>query len=370
MTEGNIPLVDLGLQHRRVAEEVSRGFDRVLERTAFILGPEVEAFEREYAQYCDVAHCVGVGNGTDALELAIRACDIGAGDEIIIPANTFIATAEAVVRAGATVVLADCGDDYLIDPARVADVITPRTKAIMPVHLYGQMAPMKDLQGLLPSGVHIIEDAAQSQGASQLGARSGSIGSAAATSFYPGKNLGAYGDAGAVTTGDDEIAERLRLLRNHGSRIRYEHIEVGMNSRLDGLQAVVLSAKLSRLDEWNGERAAAAARYNELLAGFEQVITPTIADGNTHVWHLYVIRVGDRDRVVKELNAQGVGAAIHYPTPIHQLEAFAGFGFDASAYPRATAYAPEIMSLPIYPGITEAQQQRVVDTLRDVLRAG
>ncbi len=369
MTNGPIPLVDLGLQHRRIADQVQAGFDRVLAKTAFVLGPEVDAFERAYAQFSGVRHCLGVGNGTDAIELALRACDVGPGDEVITQANTFVATAEAILRCGASVVLVDCDDDYLINPAAISAAITPRTKAIVPVHLYGQMAPMTAIDEVADGKVLVIEDAAQSQGAMQNGHRSGSVGVAAATSFYPGKNLGAYGDAGGVTTDSDDIADRIRALRNHGGYRKYEHLEVGVNSRLDGLQAVVLSAKLAVLDEWNNERRAAAARYDEMLCGLDDVRTPRIVPGNEHVWHLYVVRVERRDDVVASLSADGIGAGIHYPAPVHLLPAFADLGLAAGTFPVAERLAGEILSLPIYPGITVEQQERVVGQLRVALKS-
>lgn len=368
MTDSPIPLVDLGLQHRHVASEVRAGFDRVLANTSFILGPEVEHFERAYAEYCGVAHCVGVGNGTDAIELALRALRIGPGDEVITAANTFVATAEAIVRAGATLVLADCDENYLLDPAAASAAITSRTKAIVPVHLYGQMAPMDAFAEMAGEGISIVEDAAQSQGATQNGRRSGAIGAAAATSFYPGKNLGAYGDAGAVTTDDDEVADRLRALRSHGGVRKYEHLEIGVNSRLDGLQGAVLSAKLKRLDDWNDERRAAAARYAEMLSQHDNVTAPSAAEGNDHVWHLYVVRIPHRDEVVATLNAVGIGAGIHYPTPVHLLPAFAGPGVPTGSFPVSEKLADEILSLPIYPGITPGQQERVVGELAKALR--
>jgi dTDP-4-amino-4,6-dideoxygalactose transaminase len=365
---GGIPLVDLGLQHRRVAEEVRAGFDRVLEQTAFILGPEAERFEQAYADYCGVRHCVGVGNGTDAVELALRAAGVGAGDEVVLPANTFVATAEAVLRAGARVVLADCDETYLLDPESAADRVGPRTRAVIPVHLYGQLAPMKAIAGAVGEDVLVIEDAAQSQGATQDGGRSGSFGVAAATSFYPGKNLGAYGDAGGVTTDSDEVAARLRAMRNHGGVRRYEHGEFGVNSRLDGLQAVVLSAKLAVLDAWNAERREAAARYDRLLADVPGIVLPRVAPGNEHVWHLYVVRTARRDAALAALNEAGIGAGIHYPAPIHLLPAFGFLGLGAGSFPRAEAYAGRILSLPIYPGITAEQQQRVAEVLAAALR--
>jgi dTDP-4-amino-4,6-dideoxygalactose transaminase len=363
-----IPLVDLGLQHRRIADEVRAGFDRVLEQTSFILGPEAERFEREFAAYSGVGHCVGVGNGTDAVELALRACEIGAGDEVLLPANTFVATAEAVARTGATVVLADCDEYYLLSPESVAERVTPRTRAIVPVHLYGQVAPMKQLAAAVGPDVVVIEDAAQSQGARQGGQAGGSFGRAAATSFYPGKNLGAYGDAGAVLTADEEVAGRLRKIRNHGGTAKYEHQLFGMNSRLDGLQAVVLSTKLARLDAWNAERRDAARRYEELLADLPQVVRPQVAEGNEHVWHLYVVRVPRRDEVLAALNTAGIGAGIHYPLPVHLVPAFAFLGQGPGSFPTAEHHMAEILSLPIYPGITEQQQERVAAELRAALR--
>jgi dTDP-4-amino-4,6-dideoxygalactose transaminase len=362
-----IPLVDLKLQHDRIAEEVRSGFERVLANTSFVLGPQVQAFEREYAQFCGVGHCVGVGNGTDAIELALRATGVGPGDEVITAANTFVATAEAIVRTGATLVLADCDEHFLLDPAAVAAAVSGRTKAMVPVHLYGQMAPMERYAAAAARGVHLIEDAAQSQGALRHGRRSGSVGTVAATSFYPGKNLGAYGDAGAVTTDDAGIGERLRALRNHGGVRKYEHLDVGVNSRLDELQAVVLAAKLRRLDDWNDERRAAAERYADLLKVLDQVVVPEVLPGNEHVWHLYVVRVPRRDEVLARLNAAGVGAGIHYPAPVHLLPAFADRGWGRGAFPTAERLAGEILSLPIYPGITPAQQERVVEHLADAL---
>jgi dTDP-4-amino-4,6-dideoxygalactose transaminase len=362
-----IPLVDLGLQHRRIADDVRAGFERVFAATSFILGPEVERFERNFAEYCGVAHSVGVGNGTDAIELALRASNIDAGDEVIVPANTFVATAEAVIRAGATPVLVDCDEDFLIDVDAVSAAATSRTRAVLPVHLYGQLAPMKALADVLPTDVLVIEDAAQAQGAAYAGQRAGSFGVAAATSFYPGKNLGAYGDAGAVLTDNDEVAERLRRLRSHGGVRKYEHIDIGFNSRLDELQAIVLSAKLARLDAWNDERKAAATRYDELLADLPGVIRPHIVPGNEHVWHLYVVRVPHRDLMLAALNAAGIGAGVHYPMPVHLLPAFEHLGYQPGAFPVAERMADEILSLPIYPGITVHQQQRVVNVLGDLL---
>jgi len=360
--------VDLSLQHAQIADEVRLGFDRVLDSGAFILGPEVKSFEDSFARYCDVSHVIGVGNGTDAVELALRAAGIGAGDEVLVPANTFVATVGAVLRAGAAPRLVDCDDDFLIDADAAAQAATSRTRAVIGVHLYGQVAPMERLRHLFGDRLVLVEDAAQSQGARLGRRRAGSLGDIAATSFYPGKNLGAYGDGGAVMTADDELAERVQLLRNHGGIRRYEHDRVGVNSRLDSLQAVVLSSKLALLDAWNEQRREAAERYRSWLQDVPGVVLPRTVAGNGHVFHLYVVRVPDRDRVVQKLNDAGIGAAIHYPTPVHLLKGYASLGYTRGDFPAAERAADEIMSLPIYPGITPEQQERVVAELRRALK--
>jgi len=362
----DIPLVDLREQHRQVAEEVARGFARVLESGCFVLGPEVEGFEAAFARFSAVEHCVGVANGTDALEIALRAAGVGPGDEVIVPVNSFIATALAVARAGAVPVLADCDPDHhLIDVAEVARKIGARTRAIVPVHLYGQLAPMEELERLVRgSGVVLVEDAAQAHGATRHGRAPGAFGVAAGTSFYPGKNLGAYGDAGAILTNDEAIQRRARALRNYGSDVKYAHPETGFNSRLDPLQAVVLSAKLRRLALWNEQRREAARRYDALLAGAPGVCLPATLPGNEPVWHLYVVRVPRRDEVLAKLRAAGIQAAVHYPTPIHLQGAFRSLGHRRGDFPVAEAAAGAVLSLPIYPGITPAQQERVAEVLR------
>ena len=360
-----IPLVDLVVQHRRVAAEVEAGLQRLFATAAFVLGEDVVRFEQAFARYCGVAHCRGVANGTDAIELALRGLGVGAGDEVIVPANTFVATAEAVVRAGATVVLVDCAPDHhLIDPVATAESIGPRTKVLLPVHLYGDLAPMEAIAQLAEAhGLRVVEDAAQAQGASDgTGRRAGSFGAAAATSFYPGKNLGAYGDGGAVMTPSAEVAERVGMLRNHGQAATYDHVEIGWNSRLDSIQAVVLTAKLAHLDAWNDERRQAAARYGELLGGLADVELPT-PSGPGSVWHLYVVQVPDRDRLLAYLRGRGIGAAVHYPVPIHLMPAWAGLGWHRGDFPNAERRAGRILSLPLFPGITPAQQERVVDEL-------
>jgi len=363
-----IPLVDLQIQHRQVAVAVEEGFARVLREGSFILGPDVADFESAFAAFSGVAHCIGVANGTDALELALRAGDVGPGDEVILPVNTFIATAVAVARTGAVPTFVDCdASSGLIDMSAVEAAINPRTRALLPVHLYGQMAPMAALESIAQRcGVLLLEDAAQSQGARQSHADgerlAGSVGIAAGTSFYPGKNLGAYGDAGAVLTSDGEFASRVRELRNYGSDRKYQHPRVGFNSRLDTLQAVVLNAKLAHLDDWNEQRRQAAARYDALLGGIDGIVLPSTLPGNTSVWHLYVVRVAQRDAVLAALHSKGIAAGIHYPFPLHLTGAFEGSA-PRGAFPAAEQRADEILSLPLFPGITAAQQEEVARAL-------
>lgn len=366
---GPIPLVDLGAQQREIEEEVREGLDAIFARTAFIGGTAVAAFEQDYAQFLGTRHCIGVGNGTDALELALRASGVVAGGEVIFPANTFVATAEAIARIGAIPVPVDVDPEYLlIDPTAVEEAVTPNTQAIMPVHLFGQTAFVEALEPIASAtGAVIVEDAAQSQGATRFGRAAGTLGRAAGTSFYPGKNLGAAGDAGAVLTGDDEVAARVRMLGDHGSAVKYTHEVIGMNSRLDAIQAVVLRTKLTRLAAWNERRREAARRYGELLAGIPGLTLPSSADGNVDVWHLYVIRLDDRDRVLRALNEAGIGAGMHYPTPIHLTGAFAHLGYGPGSFPVAEEAAGRILSLPLYPHITPAQQERVAHVLVEAM---
>lgn len=363
-----VPLVDLGWQRDRIRETVQAGFDDVLERAAFVGGPDVTGFERDFAEYAGVRHCIGVGNGTDALELALRAAGVGTGDECVLPANTFVATAEAVHRTGATPVLVDIDPaTYLMDIKAAAASMNERTAAVLPVHLYGQLVDVTTLrEEAHRHGAIVVEDAAQAHGAFLAGAHAGSLGDLAATSFYPGKNLGAYGDAGAVLTNSDELAEQVRLLGCHGQRSRHCHDIVGFNSRLDAVQAVVLSAKLARLTEWNTLRAQAARCYDELLAGVSNVVTPAV-DVPGHAWHLYVVRVPDRDEVLAGLNARGIEAAVHYPVPVHRTRAFAYLGYPAGSFPEAERASREILSLPLFPGITEQQQSFVMEALRELV---
>jgi dTDP-4-amino-4,6-dideoxygalactose transaminase len=364
-----IPLVDLSLQHAVVADEVLDGFREVLEAGDYIGGKAVTAFEQEYAHFTGARCCVGVGNGTDALELALRAVGVGHGDEVVLPANTFIATAEAVVRTGATPVLVDVdGEALLLDPTRVQEAMTDRTRAVVPVDLYGQVAPFEQLPPVVAErDVSVVEDGAQSQGATRHGRAAGTFGTLATTSFYPGKNLGAYGDAGAVLSDDEDLAREVRLMGAHGSPAKYVHTRVGFNSRLDTLQAVVLRAKLGRLHGWNAQRRVAATRYGDLLRGAPGVTLPVTLPGNEHVWHLYVVRVPERDEVLRLLQAEGVGAAVHYPVPVHLTPAMAMLGYGPGSFPVSERAAREILSLPIFPGITREQQERVVEVLGSAL---
>ncbi|WIM99572.1 DegT/DnrJ/EryC1/StrS family aminotransferase [Actinoplanes oblitus] len=366
-----IPLVDLQAAHAEVAEEVDAGFKRVLATTGFIGGGEVAAFEREFADFSGAAHCVGVANGTDAVELALRAAGVGPGDEVVVPANTFVGTVEPVARIGARVVMADMDPDtYLVDVDQMLAAVGPKTKAVVPVHLYGQLADAPRLRAeLAGSGVAVVEDAAQCQGALRHGRGAGADG-IAATSFYPGKNLGAYGDAGAVLTPDQDQAIFVRTLGSHGGLEKYLHELVGMNSRLDALQAVVLRAKLARLGAWNASRRAAADRYHQLLADLD-VVRPVTLDGNEHAWHLYVVRIPGgprrRDAVLAKLHESGVGAGIHYPYPLHLTPAFADPKYPAGSFPHAEKAAGEILSLPLYPQITVDQQEKTVAALAAAL---
>ncbi len=367
-----IPLVDLKANWLPLEKEVYEGWARVMDKTAFILGPDVKDFEAEYAKYLGVKHAIGVANGTDALELCVLAAGLGADDEVLVPANSFIATALGVSRAGAKVKFVDCDENHLIDLESCAKVVTRKTKAIFPVHLFGQCAPMDKVAAFAKQhGLIVWEDAAQAQGAKQNGKTAGSMGLAAGTSFYPGKNLGAYGDGGAVTTNDDDVAKKIRALRNYGSEVKYFHPETGFNSRLDTLQAVVLRVKLKHLDTYNSKRRAAAERYHGLLKGLAGVTLPKTVPGNEHIWHIYAVQVdaARRDAVMKAMQTAGVGVGVHYPVPIHLQGAFKEHGHKAGDFPMAEKAALEMISLPIYPEITPEQQAQVASALEAALRA-
>lgn len=366
----SVPFVDLKAQQAEILDEVTQELGHTLAAAAFIGGPDVAAFEEEYARHIGSRHCVGVGNGTDALELALRAVGVEPGGEVILPVNTFIATAEAVSRLGAVPVFVDVDPVHLlIDPDAVSAAITGRTQAVIPVHLFGQVAPMAALRDVTASrGIPLVEDSAQAQGASSAAGMAGSLGTVASTSFYPGKNLGAAGDAGAVTTDDPGIARTVRVLSAHGSERKYVHEQVGFNSRLDAIQAIVLRAKLRRLAGWNARRAAAAGVYADLLGAIPGVRLPVTAPGNTDIWHLYVVRVAERERVLARLSAAGVGAAIHYPTPLHLTEAYAPLGIPSGSFPVAEQAAGQILSLPMFPHLTPDQQETVAAALTEAVR--
>jgi dTDP-4-amino-4,6-dideoxygalactose transaminase len=364
-----IPLVDLKAQYLELAPEVGPAIGAVLAAGNFILGEEVAQFERAFAEFCGAKSAVGVANGTDAIHLACRALGIGPGDEVIVPANTFVATLIGVEQAGAKPVLVDCNaSDFLLNPALIPAAITSRTKAIIPVHLYGQCADMAAIGPLARThGLRVIEDAAQAHGASLGGQSAGSFGDIGCFSFYPGKNLGGYGDGGACVTSSPAVEHRLRLLRNLGSVQKYRHEIFGVNSRLDTLQAAVLLVKLKRLAGWNQARRAVAQRYSQGLAGVAGVTAPTVNPGASHVFHLYVIRVPRRDAVLEYLQRNGVGAGIHYPIPPHLSSAFAHLGHRPGDFPVTETLSNEILSLPLYAELRPEQVDYVLDTLRHAL---
>lgn len=342
-----ISFLDLNRLHEPIRAHLDSAYRRVMDSGWFIMGPELEAFETEFARYCEVKHCVGVGNGLEALRLLLSAYGVGPGDEVIVPSNTFVATWLAVTQCGATLVPAEPdAHTYNIDPSCIERAITSRTKAIIPVHLYGQPADMDPINALAAKhGLIVIEDAAQAQGARYNGRRVGSLGHAAATSFYPGKNLGAFGDGGAVLTNDLAIAEKVRRLRNYGSTVKYRHDVAGYNSRLDEMQAAFLRVKLGVLDEWNSLRRGVAERYSSLLSATPDIVVPTTLKCVEPVWHLYVIRTRQRDEMRSHLERSGVATVIHYPIPPHRQACYSGFG--ENVCPVADQLANEVLSLPM-----------------------
>lgn len=366
-----IPLVDLKAQYRSIQPDIDAAIQQVLEESAFILGPDVGAFEEAFARFCDVDHCVGVGSGTAALMLALHALEIGPGDEVITASHTFIATAEAISTAGAKPVFVDIDPrTYTMNPETLAAAITPATRAILPVHIYGQPADMTAINAIAARhGIAVIEDAAQAHGATFKGEPAGNLGHAACFSFYPGKNLGAYGDAGAFTTNDGALAEKIRLLRNHGRRSKYLHDTVGFGERLDTLQAAILLVKLAHLGAWTEARRRLAARYTRLLADAELTL-PHVAPFVDPAWHLYVIRTPEREAMLDFLKSQGIGAGVHYPTPLHLQPAYAHLGYRRGELPVTEAVADTCLSLPIYPEMSDDQQDRVVAAVHAFLNQG
>ena len=367
ISDQKIPLLDFRRHHDPIRTEIDRAISSVIEASEFVGGRYVKQFEEEFAAYTGADFCVGVSSGTSALELALRALEIGKDDEVIIPANTFIATAEAVAFAGSTPVFVDVQPaSFNIDPDRVAAAITARTKAIIAVHLYGQPADLRNIKAIADQHkLIVIEDACQAHGAKYFGQRIGgltNLSAAACFSFYPGKNLGALGDAGAVTTNDERVARAIRLLRDHGSRTKYVHERLGYNHRLDGVQAAVLSVKLRHLDRYVESRRALASAYNEALHG-SSIATPSELPGRSHAYHLYVVRVNRRDAVRDRLAAAGVSTGIHYPIPLHLQPVFRHMGYSHGAFPVAESCSEQVVSLPLFPEMTRDEIEIVADNL-------
>jgi dTDP-4-amino-4,6-dideoxygalactose transaminase len=363
----SVPMVDLRAQYERIRPAIDEAIARVVASAQFIKGPDCEAFEREFAAYCGVRHAVGVANGTDALTLALRAYGVGDGDEIITVANTFIATGEAILLNGARPVFVDVDPvTRTMDPAALEKAITPKTKLIVPVHLYGQPADMEAILGLArPHRLPVLEDAAQAHGADIGGRRCGSFGHAACFSFYPGKNLGAYGDAGMVVSDDRGFVDRVRQLANHGADTdKYHHVVLGTNSRLDTLQAAVLRAKLPHLEEWNGERRARVVAYHRALEGTPRLILPAERPGVRSAWHLFTIRVPERDRLQAHLETHGISTAIHYLRPLHLQPAMAAAGGQPGDLPVTEQLSREILSLPLYPELPLDRLERIAAEIR------
>ena len=366
-TELKVPYFDLTAQYHDLRDEIREAIDRVCNKAAFILGEEVERFECAFADYCGVKHCIGLNSGTSALHLALLAAGIGPGDEVITTANTFIATAEAISYTGATPVFADIDPATAnIDPAKIQAAITKKTRAIIPVHLYGRPANLGAIMNIAQNhGLLLIEDACQAHGASYEGKRVGGFGHSAVFSFYPGKNLGAYGEGGALTTNDDEVAKVVRALRSHGETTRYIHKYLGYNYRMDGFQAAVLNVKLKRLDEWTLKRQAFSSLYRQLLAD-AQVYLPQDSPEADCVYHLFVAYVDNRDQVRKSLEERGVQTAVHYPIPVHLQEAFAHLGYKEGSLPSTERACKQVLSMPLFPEMTAEQVQYAASSLSEV----
>lgn len=360
----NVPFVSFEAMHKEIKDQMYDAFDRVYTSNWFIQGEHLKRFEEKFAKYCGAKYCVGVGNGLEALRLILEAYGIGEGDEVIVPANTFIATALAVTYTGASIVLVEPDEEsFTIDASKIEEKITERTKAIMAVHLYGQAADMDAICQLGEKyGIKVIEDAAQAQGAKYKGKRAGSLGDAAGFSFYPGKNLGALGDAGAVTTNDKELADKVRVLSNYGSDYKYHHIYKGTNSRLDEMQAAFLEIKLDELDKWNTYRRKVAAMYEKGINN-SKIKKPAVMDDAEHVWHLYAVRTEDRDGFAQYLKDNGIGTTIHYPNPIHLHVAYEDLNIPKGSFPIAEAISDTELSLPMYYGITDEEVQYVIDVI-------
>jgi len=361
-----VPFLDLKGQYQTIAEEIDTALRHVINATAFSGGPFVERFEEQFASFCNCRHAVGVGSGTDALWLSLMALGVGQGDEVITVPNTFIATVEAICLCGATPVFVDVDEQsYNMNPDLLEAAITKRTKAIIPVHLYGQTADMATIMEIARKhGLYVIEDACQAHGAEYRGSKAGSIGDAGCFSFYPGKNLGAYGEAGGVVTNNPDLAQKIKTLRDHGQSQKYHHKVIGVNSRMDGLQGAVLGVKLRHLSDWNEARRKNAQIYREQLSGLEGVILPREFDYGQHVYHIFAVRVSNRDAFMAALNEKGVGCNIHYPVPVHLQEAFSFMGLRKGHFPVAERCAEEVVSLPMFAELTEDQIEYVVDAVK------
>jgi dTDP-4-amino-4,6-dideoxygalactose transaminase len=361
-----VPFLDLTSAHEPIRERFLQEVEALLDSGAFINGAQVAEFEHAFAAYCGTTTCVGMASGLDALRLALIALEIEPGDEVIVPANTFVATFEAVSQAGAVPVPVDISErDYNLDADAVAAAVSSRTRFLMPVHLYGQMADMRAVNALARRhGLTVVEDACQAHGAERDGLRAGAASSVAAFSFYPGKNLGALGDAGAAVTDDEVVAQRMRALREHGQVRKYEHDTEGYTARLDTIQAIGLLLKLPLLSAWNEERRRVAAFYEEALTGVGDLVLPPVAPGSEPVWHLYVIRTADPARLATFLAEGGIGTGRHYPQPAHLSRAYEHLGYDLGTFPRAERLSREVLSLPIFPGMSDEQQESVADGVR------
>lgn len=365
----DVPFLDLKAQYDALKDEIDAAIAQVISRTAFAGGPFVGQFEKDFAVFCGTRHAVGVGSGTDALWLALLALGVGSGDEVITAVNSFIATAEAISFTGATPVFVDVDEaTYTMRPELVEQAITPRTRVIIPVQLFGQMADMDPILEIAKKHkLQVVEDACQAHGAEYRGMRAGAMGVAGCFSFYPGKNLGAYGEAGAIVTSDETLAGRVAMLRDHGQERKYVHSAIGWNARMDGLQGAVLGVKLRYLVEANRLRRAHAARYRELLSGASNVRLPTEAGYGAHVYHIFAVRVPGRDDVVRQLQDRGIGCGIHYPVPLHLQEAYSSLGQGRGTFPVAERCADEFLSLPMFPELTEPQVRYVAEALADVV---
>ncbi len=368
-----VPMVDLRAQYLRIQKDVDAAMARVVETTAFVRGADCALFEKEFAAYCGAKAACGVANGTDALTLALKAYGVGPGDEVVTVANTFIATGEAILLNGAKPVWVDVDPTtYTLDPARLEAAITPRTKVIIPVHLYGHPADMDAIDAIAARhGIPVLEDSAQAHGADLGGRRTGTLGHAACFSFYPGKNLGAYGDAGAVVSNDEAFVAKVRQIANHGGGTnKYDNVVPGTNSRLDTLQAAVLRAKLPHLDTWNRERAERAAAYAKALDGLPGVVVPRVRAGAHSAWHLFSLRVPDRDGLQKHLGALGISSAVHYARPLHLQPAMAAGGGRLGDLPVSEAVSHEIVSLPLYPELPLEELDRIAEAVKTHVAAG